>query len=42
MTEADDLKPLQATVLGIFGEQDRGIPPKSVRQFEAAMKELAE
>jgi carboxymethylenebutenolidase len=38
VTDASKLKPLQATVLGIFGEQDKGIPVKSVRAFEKAMK----
>jgi carboxymethylenebutenolidase len=35
---ADTLKPLQASVLGIFGEQDQGIPVGSVRQLEQALK----
>jgi carboxymethylenebutenolidase len=39
VTEADMLKKLNATVLGIFAEDDRGIPPASVRKFEAALKE---
>jgi carboxymethylenebutenolidase len=39
VTEADKLKPLKATVLGIFAEDDRGIPPKQVREFEDALKE---
>jgi len=39
VTAADDLKPLNATVLGIFGEEDRGIKPEDVRKFEAALKE---
>jgi carboxymethylenebutenolidase len=39
VTDPDKLKPLQATVLGIFGEEDRGIPPDMVQKFEAALKE---
>jgi carboxymethylenebutenolidase len=35
---ADMLKTLNATVLGIFGEEDMGIPPKAVSGFEAALK----
>ena len=38
-TDAAKLKPLRATVLGIFGEEDRGIPPDMVHKFEAALKE---
>jgi carboxymethylenebutenolidase len=38
VTDADMLKPLHATVLGIFGEEDRGIPPEQVDKFEAALK----
>jgi len=33
------LKSLHAPVLGIFGEQDKGITPAKVKEFEAAMKE---
>jgi carboxymethylenebutenolidase len=39
VTDAAKLKPLQATVLGIFGEEDRGIPPSTVQKFESALKE---
>jgi carboxymethylenebutenolidase len=38
VTDPEALKPLQATVLGIFGEEDKGIPPKDVHQFENALK----
>lgn len=38
VTEPEKLKPLAARVLGIFGEEDKGIPAKSVREFEAALK----
>jgi carboxymethylenebutenolidase len=39
VTDAKMLEPLQATILGIFAEEDRGIPPKEVMKFEAALKE---
>jgi carboxymethylenebutenolidase len=39
VTDANKLKPLQATVLGVFGEEDEGIPPAMVKKFEAALKE---
>jgi len=38
--ERDTLKKINAPVLGLFGGQDRGIPPDDVRKFEAAMKQL--
>ncbi|HEV8630548.1 MAG TPA: dienelactone hydrolase family protein [Thermoanaerobaculia bacterium] len=34
------LAKLQAPLLGNFGEQDQGIKPEGVRQFEALLKEL--
>ncbi len=36
--DPEKLKTLNAPVLGIFGKKDRGIPPKIVQTFEAAMK----
>jgi carboxymethylenebutenolidase len=39
VTDPEKLKPLHAAVLGIFGEEDKGIPPDMVRQFEAALKQ---
>jgi carboxymethylenebutenolidase len=39
VTDAEQLKPLQARILGIFGEEDHGIPPDTVHKFEAALKE---
>jgi carboxymethylenebutenolidase len=39
VTEAKMLESLQASVLGIFGEEDRGIPPDTVMKFEAALKD---
>lgn len=40
ITEPDELKTLKAPVLGIFGENDKGIPPDSVRAFEKALKSV--
>jgi carboxymethylenebutenolidase len=37
-SSAESLKPLQAWVLGVFGEQDQGIPLGSVRQLEQTLK----
>ncbi len=37
-TDPANLAKINAAVLGSFGGQDRGIPPDSVRAFEAAMK----
>jgi carboxymethylenebutenolidase len=39
VTNPNELKSLQATVLGIFGEEDKGIPPEMVHKFEEALKE---
>jgi carboxymethylenebutenolidase len=39
VTDADKLKSLNGPVLGVFGAEDRGIPPAAVRKFEAALKE---
>lgn len=39
VTDADKLKALNGPVLGIFGAEDRGIPPAAVRKFEGALKE---
>ena len=39
ITDQDKLKPLAARVLGIFGEEDKGIPARSVREFEKALKD---
>jgi len=38
VTDADMLKSLNATVLGIFGEEDQGIKPEMVQAFETALK----
>jgi carboxymethylenebutenolidase len=40
VTDPARLESLQATVLGIFGEEDKGIPPKNVLEFEGALKKL--
>lgn len=39
-TDEAALGKLRAPVLGLFGEDDRGIPAASVRDFEAALKKL--
>ncbi len=39
VTDPKALQPLKASVLGIFGEQDMGIPIAGVRKFEAALKQ---
>jgi carboxymethylenebutenolidase len=38
ITDADKLKSLHASVLGVFGKEDKGIPIATVRQFGAALK----
>jgi len=40
VTKPDMLKSLNATILGIFGEEDKGIPPDTVHQFEEALKDV--
>ncbi len=40
LTDEANLRNLRCPVLGIFGDQDRGIPVESVRQFEATLKKL--
>lgn len=37
VTDALRLKKLQMPILGIFGAEDQGIPPKTVRAFESAL-----
>ena len=39
-TEPDELKKIQAPILGLFGGQDRGIPPADVKKFQEAMEKL--
>lgn len=36
----ETLRRIEAPVLGLFGAEDRGIPPDSVRAFEASMRRL--
>ena len=40
VTEPDKLKSLNAVVLGIFGEEDKGITPESVHQFDVALQQV--
>ncbi len=40
--DKNELRAVKASVLGIFGAQDRGIPVESVKAFEAALKELGQ
>src|SRR5262249_5286326 len=37
-TDPEKLKPLSGPVLGIFGEDEKGIPAAGVREFEQALK----
>lgn len=39
-TDESRLAQLRAPVLGLFGEEDRGITPESVRAFESALQKL--
>jgi carboxymethylenebutenolidase len=39
-SDAETLKPINASILGLFGAKDRGIPPSSVEAFAKEMKEL--
>lgn len=40
LTDPQQLKKIQAPILGLFGAQDRGITPVDVHKFERQMKEL--
>jgi carboxymethylenebutenolidase len=40
VTKAEDLKSLKAPVLGVFGEEDKGIPAAGVMEFEKALKSI--
>lgn len=40
VTNKDQLAKIKASVIGFFGENDRGIPPSSVKEFEENMREL--
>ena len=39
VTDVETLKSIEAPLLGVFGNEDRGIPPKSVDAFSKAMEE---
>ncbi len=39
ITDADALKKIKAPLCGVFGNQDKGIPPKTVDAFDAALTE---
>ena len=39
-TEPEELKKIQAPILGIFGGQDRGITPDDVKKFQQATEKL--
>lgn len=39
-TETDDLKKINAPILGLFGGQDRGITPDDVKKFDDQLKAL--
>jgi carboxymethylenebutenolidase len=39
-TDPDALKKINASILGLFGAQDKGITPDDVHKFEASMKQL--
>src|ERR1700693_853184 len=39
-TDPDAMKKINAAILGIFGGQDRGIPPSDVHKFEQQLKQL--
>ncbi len=38
-TDPEKLKAIKAKLLGVFGNQDRGIPPKVVNEFEKGLKQ---
>ena len=40
VTDKNQLEKIKASVIGFFGEEDRGIPPSSVKVFEEDMKSL--
>ncbi len=40
VTDAEQLKQLQMPILGIFGAEDDGIPPETVREFESALNDV--
>lgn len=40
LADSESLKKINASILGLFGGQDRGIPPEDVRKFEQTLKQL--
>ncbi len=40
VTDAEQLRSLQMPVLGIFGEEDEGIPVEQVKEFESVLDEV--
>jgi carboxymethylenebutenolidase len=40
ITDAAELKKIKAPILGMFGEQDRGITPDDVKKFQQALTQL--
>jgi carboxymethylenebutenolidase len=42
VTDPAQLAAIEAPILGVFGNQDTGIPPAKVDEFEAALKEAGE
>jgi len=42
ITDQEQLEQIAAPVLGIFGDQDSGIPPSAVKEFAAAMKKAGQ
>jgi carboxymethylenebutenolidase len=39
-TDSEALNKINAAILGTFGGKDQGIPPESVKMFEATLKQL--
>jgi carboxymethylenebutenolidase len=39
-TDSEALNKINAAILGIFGGNDQGIPPESVKMFEATLKQI--
>ncbi|MFZ1916786.1 MAG: dienelactone hydrolase family protein [Terriglobales bacterium] len=39
-TDPAEMKKINAPILGLFGGQDRGIPPDDVKKFQATMEQL--
>jgi carboxymethylenebutenolidase len=40
VTDKNELAKIKASVIGFFGDKDRGIPPSSIKAFEESMKAL--